>query len=137
MPAGEAERRVREVLHVVTGPGDVPVGVSSAYLQHNEQLRLQLWYYRLFVAQAHRTSNVAAALALTGRDHLENLFVTGQDARGAGILYVMENEGLKHRFRDVHMLPANVTFIGQNARGDHVRVRYFRGARAAEPPGGR
>lgn len=135
--AGEAQRRVREVLLVATDAGGAPVGLSSAYLQRNEQLRLDLWYYRAFVADAHRRSNVAVTLALMGRDHLENLFVTGQDARGAGILYEVENEGLKRHFNDALWLPTDFTFMGENQREDHVRVRYFPGARAAEPPGRR
>jgi hypothetical protein len=36
------------------------VGVSSAYVQHNPQLRMDLWCYRALVARAHRKSNVAS-----------------------------------------------------------------------------
>ena len=80
----EARRRLSEVLLVATTDSRGLVGVSSAYVQHNPQLRMDLWYYRAFVARAHRKSNVASR------------------------------------------------FIGENQRGDHVRVRYFPGALA--PP---
>ena len=134
IPEG-AQRRVKEVLLVATSDDGELVGVSSAYLQRNPQLRIDLWYYRAFVAHAHRRSNVAVMLALIGRDDLQERFVTGQDNLGAGTLYEVENEGLKRHFPDALWLPTDFTFVGENERGDHVRVRYFPGALAPEPPG--
>jgi hypothetical protein len=131
----EAQRRVHEVLLVATSDeeGEL-VGVSSAYLQRNAQLRMDLWYYRAFVATAHRKSNVAVTLAMQGRDHLQQRFVSGEDTRGAGAVYEVENEGLKRYFNDALWLPTDFLFIGENERGDHVRVRYFPGALAPDPP---
>lgn len=134
VPAGEAERRLQEVLLVGIHSTSGLVGVSSAYLQESPQLRMELWYYRAFVAQAHRMSNVAVLLALIGRDHLEELYTSGRDTRGAGLLYEVENEGLKRQFNEALWFPTLVTFVGENKRGDHVRVRYFPGAVAPEPP---
>ena len=90
---------------------DGVVGLSSAYLRRNAQLQLDLWDYRAFVGGAHRKSNVAVNLAVTGRDVLQQQFVSREDVRGQGI----------------------VTFVGVNPRCDHVRVRYFPGALAPEP----
>lgn len=133
VPAEVAPDRVGEVLLVGLGEEGELVGVSSAYLERNRQLNMDLWYYRAFVAASHRNGNLAVQLALTGRDHLERLFVSGEDTRGAGLVYVVENQGLKRRFDDALWFPTDVTFIGENARGDHVRVRYFPGALAPLP----
>lgn len=130
----ERGRRIHEVLLVATTDGGELVGVSSAYLQQNEQLAMDLWYYRAFVASGHRQSNVAVNLALIGRDHLEQRFVSGADPRAGGMVYEVENEGLKRHFDDALWLPTDFTFIGENERGDHVRVRYFPGALAPDPP---
>lgn len=132
----EAQRRIGEVLLVAIDDRRRLVGVSSAYLQHNEQLRMDLWYYRAFVAAAHRMSEVAVSLAMIGRDHLEQRFVSGEDTRATGIIYEVENEGLKTYFHWATWLPTQFLFIGENARGDHVRVFYFPGALAPEPPHG-
>jgi hypothetical protein len=135
LPLSEAERnrRVHEVLLVaMTDRGEL-AGVSSAYLKRNEQLDMDLWYYRAFVSDRHRQSNVAVNLALIGRDHLEQRFVSGADARAGGMIYEVEHEGLKRHFDDALWLPTDFTFIGENERGDHVRVRYFTGALAPEP----
>ena len=113
---------------------DGVVGVSSAYPQRNPQLRMDLWYYRAFVASGHRNISLAVLLALRGRDHLQERFLSGRDTRGAGIIYEVENEGLKRDADQALWLPTLVTFIGENERGDHVRVRYFPGALAPEPP---
>jgi hypothetical protein len=96
---------------------------------------MDLWYYRAFVASAHRRGNLAVQLALRGRDLLERNWVDGIDRRGSGLVYEVENEGLKRYFNDAVWFPTDVIFIGENARGDHVRVRYHPGARAPLPAG--
>lgn len=130
----EARRRIQEVHLIALHDEDGLVGVSSAYLRRNAQLDMDLWYYRAFVARAHRMSNVAVTLAMTGRDLLERRFLAGDDPRAQGAVYEVENEGLKRHFPHALWLPTGFTFIGENARGDHVRVRYFPGAKAPEPP---
>ncbi len=134
VPAAEAQGRVHEVLCVGLERDEGVVGVSTAYLQRNRQLGMDLWHFRLFVASAHRMSKLAVLLALTSRDHLQDGFVTGRDTRGSGVLYEVENEGLKRYRNQALMLPVEFTFIGQNPRGDHVYVRYFPGAEAPRPP---
>ena len=124
---------MNEVLLVATDPGGEPVGVSTAYLQRNEQLRMDLWHYRAFVASGHRMTNVAQILARDGRDELQQRFVTGRDARAGGILYEVENEAVKRHAPYALWRRLDFLFIGENARGDHVRVHYFPGALGARP----
>jgi hypothetical protein len=133
--AEEAQRRVDEMLFIATDEAGDPVGISSVYLQHNEQLRMDLWYYRVFVAAAHRQSNIGVALSMMARDHLQDRFVTGQDQRAAGMIMEIENEGLKRAYNLALWLPTEFRFMGENERGDHVRVRYFPGALAPAPSG--
>jgi hypothetical protein len=131
--AEEAQRRIHEVHLVAMERTEGVVGVSSAYLRRNSQLRMDLFYYRLYVTAAHRMSRLGALLAARGRDLLERRFVAGEDTRAGGILYEVENEGLKRHFNKALGLPWDFTFIGENKRGDHVRVHYFRGALAPAP----
>jgi hypothetical protein len=133
VPAEEARRRVLEVLFVGIHERDGLVGIASAYLQRSPQLDLQLWYYRAFVASAHRMGNVAVQLALQGRDLLQERYVSGEDRRGCGVLYEVENEGLKTYFNQALWWPTLLTFIGETASGAHVRVRYFPGATVPDP----
>jgi hypothetical protein len=124
----EAHRRVREVQLVATD-GEEVAGVSSVFLLHNPQLRMDLWHYRTYVARAHRKSNLAAQLIFGNRDLMEERFIKGEDTRGAGMIFELENEGVKQYFNKALWLPADFTFIGENERGDHVRVHYFPGGR--------
>ncbi len=124
----EARRRILEVHLVGIHDQDGVVGISSAYLQRNPQLDMRLWYYRAFVAPEHRMSSLAVLLALRGRELLKSRFTSGEDDRAPGIIYEVENEGLKSYFNHALWLPTRFTFIGENAKGDHVRVHYFPGA---------
>src|SRR5918997_4062921 len=128
IPDAVARARAHEVHLLALHEADGLVGLSSAYIRRSRQLHLDLWYYRAFVPAAHRKSNVAVNLAVTGRDLLQERFVTGRDVRGQGIVYVVENEGLKRSFDQALWLPTGFTFIGVNSKDDHVRVRYFPGA---------
>ncbi len=129
----EAERRVDEVQVVGTLPDGELVAVGTAYLKHNEQLLLDLWHYREFVAEKHRASRLGWAMSLVGRDYLRQRYSGGVDTRASGILYEVENEGLKE-FMDYGVWPsADFLFIGENSRGDHVRVHYFPGVATPAP----
>jgi hypothetical protein len=133
VPAAEAERRVHEVDLVAIDEEDGLVGISTSYLQRNSQLRMDLHYFRAFVAEAHRRSSLAFLLAFRGRDHLEGLHVTGRDTRGAGIIYEVENELLKRYRNEAHWVATDFTYIGETPHGAHVRVHYFPGAQVPIP----
>lgn len=87
LPEDEAERRVGEVHLVAIDRDDGVVGVSSAYLRRNEQLRMDLWHYRAFVGRDHRMSSLAVNLAVRGREVLEERYESGEDTRASGIVY--------------------------------------------------
>jgi hypothetical protein len=91
----------------------------------------------VFVAQAHRHSNVGRVLMMRGREFLERRFTSGADTRAEGVVMEIENEGLKLYFNKARWRagPVESTFIGENVRGDHVRVYYFPGALAPTPAG--
>jgi hypothetical protein len=129
----EAERRVSEILLVATDPGANLAGVCTTYLERSAQLRADLWHFRVFVAAAHRRSNIAASLAVSARDLLVSRYLRGEDTRGIGIVYVVESELLKRFVPQAQWPQTNFVFVGENARGDHVRVYYFPGALAPEP----
>ena len=134
VPEIEAKRRLPEVHLVgITDEGEL-AGLSTARIRRNDQLHMDLWFYRAFVAKGHRMSNLAVTLALQGRDLLQERFVSGKDPRAAGIYYDVENEGLKRYFNEAVWYPLRFVFIGENPEGAHVRVWYFPGALAPEPP---
>jgi hypothetical protein len=134
MSEEEARRRIDEVVVVAThGDGEL-VAVATAYLEHNAQLGMDMWYFRAYVAADHRATRVGWSLALVGRDYLQQRFVGASDLRAAGVVFEVENEGLKQHMDFGYWPATDFTYIGENERGDHVRVHYFPGALAPRPP---
>lgn len=126
----EARRRVGEVEFVAVAEGAGVVGLSTIYLAHNPQLRMDLWYYRTYVHPDHRESDLAFLLIHTTLEHLERRFSSGEDTRAAGMMFELQNELLKRSRNEAVWPTTGFAFIGENARGDHCRVRYFPGALA-------
>ena len=83
-----------------------------------------------------KSTNVAIALAVSARDLLKERYVSGEDRRAIGIIYEVESEILKRHIPTARWRHTGAVFIGENARGDHVRVQYFPGALAPEPDQG-
>jgi hypothetical protein len=131
----EAERRIAEVVVVATDRDARPAAVSTAYLAHNDQLGAELWYVRTFVAAAHRRTLLATAVVRRARDHLAGRFAQGLERRGIGAAFEAESELLRRGDPRAVWTRTESVFIGVNARGDHVRVHYFPGVLAPEPPG--
>jgi Acetyltransferase (GNAT) family len=136
LSVAEAQRRVAELLLVATERDGELVGVCTVYLRHNIQLRTPMWHLRVFVAAAHRRSELATSLALAARDHLSRRFAGGQDRRAIGLISEVQSEVLKRYRRQAVWPSTGFVFIGENARGDHVRVHYFPGALSPEPDQG-
>jgi hypothetical protein len=133
LDADEAERRVSEVRLVVLDRDRQPVGVCTTYLAHNEQLRAELWHLRFFTAAAHRHRHITYNLARIVSEHMIERYVSGDDRRGIGLLYQIESELLKRTVRDGVSRYSKFVFIGEDAQGRHIRVRFFPGALAPEP----
>ena len=128
IPEDEAHRRAEQVQMVAIHGDEGVVGVTSAYLRLNRQLRTDLWHYRGYVAKAHRQSLLASVLGWEGRDWLSARFASGDDTRAPGIIYEVENPGLRAYLNRAMWLPLRFGFIGENEKGAHVRVHWFPGA---------
>jgi hypothetical protein len=134
MPQDEARRRVREVLVVAThGESADPVGVVTVYLGRSDQLGMDAWYLRAFVAAEHRLTRVAWQLVLAARFELDRRHLTGEDTRAAAMLIEVENQALMHRLDYAEWHPADFTFIGETENGSHVRVHFLPGAMVPAP----
>jgi hypothetical protein len=128
-----ARRRIEQVqLVAVTEDSDV-VGVSSVFLEQKPRLRVNLWNYRTFVAAGYRHSSLAAQLLFGNLELLERRFVSGEDTRAQGLLFELENEDVMRGLNVAVWPRTGYTFIGENTRGSHVRVRWFEGARVPPP----
>ena len=139
LPPGDRGRdRLAEVSFVAIDYDEALVAVSTAYLHGSERLRTQMWHLRAFVGVDHRRSSLAARLVRENREWLETAYVAGEETRAPGILMEVESPELKS-WRDAvwavdWSTGKHYTFIGENEKGDHLRVYYFTGA-TLPPPG--
>jgi hypothetical protein len=134
MPTDVGRARIPEVLLVaVTEVGEI-AGVCTTYLREVDQIRMDLWHTRIFIPKAHRATNLGLVLIERALRTHEERFASGEDSRGPGIAYVVENKGLRERFNQAFWLQPEATFIGENQVGHHVRVYYFPGATVPPPP---
>ena len=131
----EAERRVSEVLMVALDPDGRLAGLTTAYLQPNRQLGMDVWYLRGFVSSDNRLANLAVRMLWASRDHLSERFVSGEDPRAPGIVMIIQNEGLMQYFNRAYWVYSDFYFIGEGEAGAHVRVHYFPGAKVPEVEG--
>jgi hypothetical protein len=124
---------VHEVSIVALDPGDGVAAVSTVYLQRNQQLAMDLWHLRGFVATEHRMGNLATQILWATRDHLRRAFESGEDTRAPGVIVEVENKLLMTYFNRAFWVYSDFWFIGENERGAHVRVHFFPGAQAPIP----
>lgn len=130
----EAQRRVHETLNVVIDRDGGVIALSTAYIQRNDQLSMNLWYFRTFVASPHRNTHVGTQLTMHNRDLLEQRFTAGEDTRAGGVGFELQNPGMRKYLNAAAWTPVDFIFIGDNERGEPVRVHYFPGARVPLPP---
>jgi hypothetical protein len=130
----EARRRLSEVALVGTGPAGVLCGVSTAYLQHNDQLGAELWHIRAFVSAPHRAGNLATNLFFGTQALTRERFLSGSHPDVPGAIIEVENPALQRTFPEAIWRPSGFAFVGESANGAHVRVYWFPGARAPEAP---
>jgi hypothetical protein len=129
----EAQRRVHEALNVVMDREEGLVALSTAYVERSAQLGMDLWYFRTFVATAHRNTHIATQLTMHNRDLLQRRFVSGEDTRAGGVCFELENEGMRKYLNMAIWQPVDFIFVGDNERDVPVRVHYFPGARVPMP----
>jgi len=126
-------RRVHELLLVAISPDGEPASVNTAYLERDPDLLMDLWFIRTFTDRDHRMRNLGLALLLKARDHFDQRFAGGDDTRGSGLGFEIENVGLRVH-GDATGYPVGATFVGVNHRGNPLWVRYFPGVLAPGPP---
>ena len=129
----EGQRRVNEVSIVGLDPDDRIAAVSTVYLRRNEQLDMDVWHLRGFVATEHRMSNLATQILWATRDHLSQAYESGRDTRAPGVIVEVENKLLMTYFNRAFWVYSDFWFIGAHPEGAHVRVHWFPGAEAPIP----
>lgn len=111
-----------------SGDGQL-LGVTTVFEQYNEQLKNRFFNMRMFVGSDARRERIGFGLIHKLIETLESRFVSGEYQECIGVLFELENDALKKARNEAIWPTTGFVYVGNNARGDHVRVRYFKGAR--------
>jgi hypothetical protein len=124
----EAMRRLKEVVaHAVTKEGKI-VAVATVTPKILPRLGQPMYAFRCFIGSEWRYSTLARSLV----KYTEDLLYPYARERGfpcIGILLELENERFRTGLRRAYWSDMKMTYIGQNAIGQDVRVWYFPGAK--------
>lgn len=131
VPEDQIDKRSKQVVFAVKTPAGEVIGVSTAYRVYVDQLKHHLYAYRCFIDPGYRMPGLVSMLTVKTRDLLEEVHATDGPAetRCIGMIAVVENERLM-KYRNEAIWPASkMVYIGNTAKGQHIRVYYFRDAR--------
>jgi GNAT superfamily N-acetyltransferase len=107
------------------------LAMTTAYRHFSSQLDNQFYVLRMYVGKKARRSGVGFRLLHRVIEVLEQRYRSGEDTSAIGILFELENPTIQQARSEAIWPTTRFVFIGKNVRGDHVRVRYFEGARIA------
>ncbi len=131
LSAQQARQRVNQVFMVALDMEERIIGVNTVYKQHNQQLKNHLYYYRTFISPKGRKSQIVVDMLLAAKDYLEARYLDNKDTEVIGIFLEVENAKLKNRLKQAIWPGSNFIYIGENQRGNHLRVYYFKNAMIA------
>ena len=124
----EATRRLREVVaHVVTEDDQI-AAVATVAPKILPRLGQPMYAFRCFIGGAWRKSTLARSLVKLSEDVLYP-YARERGFPCIGVLLELENERFRTGLRRAYWSDMRMTYIGQNAIGQDVRVWYFPGAR--------
>ncbi len=124
----EAQRRLHEiVVHAVTEDGQI-AAVATVAPKILPRLGQPMYAFRCFVGSAWRTNVLPRSLLKHVQEVLEP-YARANGFPGIGIVLELENARFGNTMRRAFWSDTKFSYIGTNAIGQDVRVRYFRGAR--------
>ncbi|MFV1968605.1 MAG: hypothetical protein ACC628_24555 [Pirellulaceae bacterium] len=131
-----AQTRAHQLLVVARDPNGQVAGVSTAVRTFIDLLGFECFFYRTFVARAHRTRGLRSTqlfwnILLESHRFLNERFLRGCDPGVPGIYAEIENTSMMRVRNDLVWRDngLNAVYIGRTQDGRHVRVWYFDGAR--------
>ena len=110
---GRGPAAAEEVALVGTDPDGTLCGVSTAYLQRNEQLGCELWHLRAFVSAEHRAGHLAANLLFQTLALTRERFASGNHPEAPGAIIEIESPDIQRTFPEAVWMPTRFYFISR------------------------
>ena len=123
-----AKERAQQVVCIGRDEDGKIAGVCTIYKQQNQRIGYPFYYYRSLVRSDARQHGVAGHLIVNAWNHMQSLTVDGQVDECVGFCVIVENEHLLKNKKEAVWPLSKLMYIGPNATGQPMRIRYFEGA---------
>ena len=125
----EAQRRLAELIMVVKDEAGKVVGVSTAVKTHLPQIQNYVFVYRCFILPKFRVPALDTQMIVRSKNHLHQISKSETEKKSVGIMVIVQNETLKKNWRQAVWRGADMIYMGNTPKGDHMRIGYFKQAR--------
>lgn len=129
LSVAEAERRLQELVLVLTYKTGAVIGVSTAAKTHFPQIHNYVYAYRCFIHPEFRAPALDTQMIVRTKNHLQGLSMNDNENKCVGIMVVVQNEILKSQWKQAVWQGADMIYVGNTPKGHHIRIGYFKGAR--------
>ena len=129
--AQRAQMRAQQAVCVLRDADGALCGVATAIVQVRPRLRQPMYYFRQFIAPAHRQQQQALPIFKAACEILES--ATRAQPQCLGVLMEIENPDLARVFSHAVGARTGAVFLGYSPRGHQLRAVYFKGARLFPP----
>ena len=128
IPPGESGiDRAKDVVFIARDQEGKIAAVSTVKIHFTKFLKLNMFYYRCFVAPEHRRKRLMTEITVHTRDFLETEHKRIKPLC-AGMIAELQNPDLNTYRREAVFTASGLTFIGYNSKGFQMRIYYFKGA---------
>lgn len=124
----EIKERLSQLCVLARDANDKLLAITTAYEQQSQQLNNYFYAMRMFVGEDARRLQIGFHLLHKLIAALESRFVSGQQTRCIGVLFELENEAVQKARPQAIWPTTGFVYVGNNAKGEHIRVRYFKDA---------
>jgi GNAT superfamily N-acetyltransferase len=122
------KERLPQLCVLARDANDKLLAITTAYEHHSQRLGNDFYAMRMFVGEDARRMQIGFHLLHKLIQALEARFVTGQQTRCIGVLFELENQAVQKARPQAIWPTTGFVYVGNNAKGDHIRVRYFKDA---------
>jgi hypothetical protein len=126
-----AKLRAQQAVCVLRDADGALCGVATAFVQVRPRLRQPMYYFRQFIAPAHRQQQQAIPIFRAACEILEAANRAAPEC--LGVLMEIENPDLARIFSHVVGARTGAVFLGYSPRGHQLRAVYFQGAKLFPP----
>lgn len=125
----EAQRRLSEVVLLAKTDSGKVVGIATAVKTFVQQIQNYTYVYRCLILPEFRAPALDTQMIVLSKNHLHQRSRGETDKRCVGIMVIVQNEVLKKNWRQAVWRGADMVYMGDTPKGDHMRIGYFKGAR--------